>query len=268
MTRNIILIILFFNFISCRNIEENNLLKYSEENKSYEITKTEKYLNEKDSLIRKERKLVSVYDSKDRLISTNNNSFNFYNSKNKLSETKSVYRRKGNGIIVNITENKYLYNEKGNLIKIVNPAEKESIIKTFEYDEFGNLISEVGLREIINYEYSNRKIAKKTILENNEISEISKYKYDKLNRIITEDWFFSETDQMRIYYKYYPNNKLFSKRDSSYSKVTNPNQYVEFLKEYYYDIEDSIIEIRDLGRVASEKDFKLRGKTKFEYLKK
>jgi len=268
MTRNIILITLFFNFISCRNIEENNLLKYSEENKSYEITKTEKYLNDKDSLIRTERKLVSVYDSKDRLISTNNNSYNFYNSKNKLYETKSVYRRKPNSIILHITENKYLYNKKGNLIKIVNPEDKEDIIQTFEYDEFGNLISEVGPREIIKYEYSNGKVSIKTILENNLPSKISKYKYDKLNRIITEDWVFSETNQMKTYYKYYPNNKLFSKRDSSYSKVTNPNQYVEFLKEYYYNKEDSIIEIRDLGRVASEKDFKLRGKTKFEYLKK
>ena len=177
MTRNIILITLFFNFISCRNIEENNLLKYSEENKSYEITKTEKYLNDKDSLIRKERKLVSVYDSKDRLISTNNNSFNFYNSKNKLSETKSVYRRKPNSIILHITENKYLYNKKGNLIKIVNPEDKENIIQTFEYDEFGNLISEVGSREIIKYEYLNGKVSKKTILENNLPSNISKYKY-------------------------------------------------------------------------------------------
>ncbi|QLC65927.1 hypothetical protein LPB248_06410 [Flavobacterium sp. LPB0248] len=73
---------------------------------------------------------------------------------------------------------------------------------------------------------------------------------------------------MRSYYKYYPNNKLFSKRDSSYSKITNPNQYVEFLTEYYYDNKDSIKEIRNLGRVSCEKDFKLRGKAKFEYLKK
>lgn len=268
MKRNIILIFLFFNFISCRNIEEHNLLKYSEENKSYEIIKIEKNLNEKDSLIRKERNSVFVYNSKNKLINVNNNYFYFYNPNGKISETKSIYKREGKGNIVNITKNKYLYNEKGNLIKIVNPEENENVIKTLKYDKFGNLISEVGLRETINYEYLKGKIVKKTILENNEISKISNYKYDKWNRILTEDWVFSETNLMKTYYKYYPNNKLFSKRDSSYSKVTNPNQYVEFLTEYYYDKKDSIIEIRDLGRVASEKDFKIRCKTKFEYQKK
>ncbi|QLC65928.1 RHS repeat protein [Flavobacterium sp. LPB0248] len=176
MKRNIILIILVFSFISCRNIEENNLLRYSEENKSYQIIKSVKYLNEKDSLISGERKLVCVYDSKDRLINTNNNSFNFYNSKNKLSETKSVYKRKGNCIILNMRENKYFYNEKGNLIKIVNPADNENVIKTFEYDEFGNLISEVGFRETIKYEYSNGKVSKKTIFENSQISKKSQFK--------------------------------------------------------------------------------------------
>jgi hypothetical protein len=73
---------------------------------------------------------------------------------------------------------------------------------------------------------------------------------------------------MKTYYKYYSNNKLFSERDSSYSKVTNPNQFIEFLTEYYYDKNDSIIEIRDLGRVACEREFKIRGKRKFSYVKK
>ena len=73
---------------------------------------------------------------------------------------------------------------------------------------------------------------------------------------------------MRTYHKYNSNNKLFSERDSSYSKVTNPNQFIEFLTEYYYDKNDSIIEIRKLGRIYSEKNFKIRGKTKFRYLKK
>ncbi len=72
---------------------------------------------------------------------------------------------------------------------------------------------------------------------------------------------------MKTYYKYNSNNKLFSKRDSSFSTVTNPNQYIEFLTEYYYDKNDSLIEIRKLGRIYTEKEFKIRGKTKFKYLK-
>ncbi len=121
--------------------------------------------------------------------------------------------------------------------------------------------------ETINYEYLNGKISKKTIFEDNEISRISEYKYDKLNRIETEDWVFSGTNRMRTYYKYNSKNKLFSERDSSFSNVINPNEYVEFLTEYYYDKNDSIIEIRKSGRIHSENEFKIRGKTKFSYLK-
>lgn len=267
MKRNIFLIILLCNLISCGNLEENNLLESSEKNKSYQITKTENHLDEKNSLIGKEVYLIRVYDSKNNLINTNNNKFYFYNFSNKLTETKSIYKREGKGIISKIINHKYFYDKKGNLIKITDNSEKEEIIKKFKYDKFGNLESEIGIRKSINYQYLNAKISKKTIVEDNEVSKISEYKYDKFNRIKTEDWVFSGTNRMKTYYKYYSNNKLFSKRDSSFSKVTNPNQYVEFLTEYYYDKNDSIVEIRKLGRVDSEKEFKIRGKTKFSYLK-
>jgi hypothetical protein len=267
MKRNIFLIILLYNLISCGNLEENNLLEFSEKNKSYQITKTENHLDEKNSLIGKKSYLISVYDSKNNLINTNNNKFYFYDSSNKLTETKSIYKREGKGIISKIINHKYYYDKKGNLIKIINNSEKEEIIKRFKYDKFGNLESVIGIRESINYQYLNAKVSKKTITENNEISKTSEYKYDKFNRIETEDWVFSGTNRMKTYYKYHSNNKLFSKRDSSFSKVTNPNQYVEFLTEYYYDKNDSIVEIRKLGRVANEKEFKIRGKRKFSYLK-
>lgn len=267
MKRNIFLIILLCNLISCGNLEEHNLLESSEKNKSYQITKTENHFDEKDSLIGKKTYLVSIYDSKNNIINTNNNKFYFYDSSNKLTETKSVYKREGKGIISKIINHKYHYDKKGNLIKITDNSEKEEIIKRFKYDNYGNLESEIGMRETINYQYLNAKISKKTITEDNEISKISEYKYDKFNRIDSENWVFSGANRMKTYYKYYSNNKLFSKRDSSLSKVTNPNQYVEFLTEYYYDNNDSIVEIRKLGRVDRGKEFKIRGKTKFTYLK-
>ena len=70
MKRNIFLIILLCNLISCGNLEENNLLESSEKNKSYQITKTENHLDEKNSLIGKKYYLISVYDSKNNLINT------------------------------------------------------------------------------------------------------------------------------------------------------------------------------------------------------
>lgn len=268
MKRYLILIIVLCNLISCGNFEENNLLEYSEKNKSYQITKTEKHFNEKDSLIGKVNSSISVYNSKNRLININNNYFYFYDSIEKLTETKLVYRREGKGRITRIISHKYFYDQNKNLVNITDNTEKEETIKSLKYDKFGNLESEIGIREKIDYQYSNGTLSKKTIIENNEISKISKYKYDNFNRIETEDWIFSGTNRMKTYYKYYSNNKLFSERDSSYSKVMNPNQFVEFLKEYYYDKNDSIIEIRDLGRISCEREFKIRGKRKFSYVKK
>ncbi len=267
MKRHFFLLILLCSLTSCGNLEENSLLEYSEKNKSYQITKTENNLDEKDSIIRRETSETNVYDSKNNLINSNNITFYFYNSQNKLSETKSVYKREGKGLISKILKRKYLYDKNGNLIKIIDNTEDEEIIRELKYDKFGNLNSEIGLRETINYEYLNGKVSKKTVIEDNEISKISEYKYDKLNRIEIEDWVFSGTNRMKTYYKYNSNNKLFSKRDSSFSKVANPNEYIEFLTEYYYDKNDSLIEIRKLGRVSAEKEFKVRGKTKFRYLK-
>ncbi|MFC5684567.1 RHS repeat domain-containing protein [Flavobacterium sp. MAHUQ-51] len=267
MKRHFFLLILLCNLISCGNLEENSLLEYSEKNKSYQITITENNLNEKDSIIRRATSVTNIYDSKNNLINSNNLSFYFYNSQNKLSETKSVYKREGKGLISKILKHKYLYDKNGKLIKIIDNTKNDVIIWELKYDKFGNLKSEIGLRETINYEYLNGKVIKKTVIEDNEISKVSEYKYDKLNRIEIEDWVFSGTNRMKTYYKYNSNNKLFSKRDSSFSKITNPNQYIEFLTEYYYDKNDSLIEIRKLGRIYTEKEFKIRGKTKFKYLK-
>lgn len=269
--RNHFLIIFILFLTSCVKQEENNLLDYSDQNKSYQIIKIEKVFNKNDSLIR-QRSYFSLYDSTNRLINSDNTSFYFYNPNNNLSEVKTINKRNGTGRIREIIKYKYVYNQNNNLIKIIEVINNEKTIKTLEYDKSGNLKFETGdpesmVCETINYEYLNGKISKKTILEQKEISKVSEYKYDKLNQVTIEDWVFSGTNRMRTYYKYYKNNKLCSERDSSYSKITNPDQYVEFLTEYYYDKNDSIIEIRKLGRIAREKEFKVREKTKFEYKK-
>lgn len=266
MKRTIFFILFTIILTSCGKFEENQLLNYSDENKNYQVTTTAKKLNEKDSLIAKEQPFVRVYNLKNKLINVNNSSFYFYDKNDKLVEAKFVYKREGRSILAKIITDRYVYDKKGRLIKIVSGTEEEEmVIKTFKYNRLGKLESEISPFETINYEYLNNKISKKTILEDESVSKISEYKYDRFNRIIVENWVFSGTDQMITYYKYYPNNKLRTKRDSSYSNKTNPNEYVEFLTEYYYDKKDSIIERRNLGRILSEKTFKLRGKTKFEY---
>lgn len=263
-----ILIIFSLFLTSCTTIEEEKLLDYSNENTSYQITKVEEKFTGDDSLIRKTESL-RFYDSKNRLINSDNNSFYFYNQNNKLSEIIMLYRREGKGRIRGIEKQKYIYNANNHLVKIIDVSNKERTVKTLAYDAFGNLTSETNGPEMfsheINYEYSNGKVSRKTIHENNKISRVSQYKYDKLGRIIIEDWVFDETRQMRTYYTYHKNNKLYSERDSGYYKTTNPNQQIESLIEYYYDKNDSIIEIRKLDRSASEKEFKIRLKTKFEY---
>ncbi|MEY2922156.1 MAG: hypothetical protein RL108_778, partial [Bacteroidota bacterium] len=66
---------------------------------------------------------------------------------------------------------------------------------------------------------------------------------------------------------YYPNGKLFSERDSSFKKTNVPNEFVEFKTEYYYLKNDSLSRKKELGRVFSEKEFKLRGYETYDYKK-
>jgi hypothetical protein len=267
MKATLFLIFFILTLSSCGKFEEYDLLNYSDENKSYQITKIVKNLTENDSLYYKEQS-IHFYDKQNRLINSNNVTFYFYNSNGKISETKSIYKRKGRDLIPKIFIEKYFYDKRNSLIKIADITKKEEPLKTLKYNKLGKLISEFSFLETIYYEYSNNNLSKKTIIEDGKVSKISEYKYNASNKVIIEDWVFNDTkNRMRTYYTYYPNKKIFSKRDSCYSKTTDPNEYIEFLTEYYYDKKDSIIEIRNLGRVLSETKFKLRGKTKFEYKK-
>ena len=72
---------------------------------------------------------------------------------------------------------------------------------------------------------------------------------------------------MKTKFEYNEKGKLFREIDSSFNQGTNPNEFVEFMDEYKYDKNDSIIEIIILGRVLSESDFKVRGRKIFELKK-
>ena len=253
--------ILLFN--SCiGDIEKLKLDKYSEKNKSYEIEVFEKHFDEKDSLLSQKIKLM-VFDRKNRLINENNSIFYFYNSKNKINEVKSIYRR---GLKTSILEYDYLYDKNGNLKFIIY---NNDTIQYFLYDKYNQLI-EKGNRVSkfkTTFKRNDKNIIEETEYENGGIAKHSKFKYDSKQNKIINNWVFNRDQQMKTYYKYNTKNKLISERDSCITTFGNPNEFVEFLTEYYYDKNDSISEKRELGRVLSEKEMKLRGSTKFEYKK-
>ncbi|KAF2327390.1 hypothetical protein [Flavobacterium daemonense] len=263
MKRHLIFTILLLLLTSCGNIEESSLISNSKNDEKFRIVVTEKHLTEKDSVL-SEHKSFKVFDKLNRLINVNDNLFMFYNSNNKLINTKSIFKRKGKGL-AKIINREQFYDSFGNLIFILD--DNDTIAK-YTYDSNQKIIKEAYTYKQIIYEYKDNFNSKKIIIEDNDTSKVSNYFYDKTGKLVTENWTFSKKHEMKSFYKYYSNNKLFSKRDSSYVKTTNPNEYVEFLTEYYYDKNDSIIEIRDLGRVLSENEFKLRGKRIFEYRKK
>ncbi|KQB44065.1 hypothetical protein RCH33_3235 [Flavobacterium daejeonense] len=262
-----ILIFISISLTFCGKVEENRLIAETEKAEKYRISITETKVTDKDS-IWFEKKSFKVYDRLNRVINENDNSFLFYDSKNKLINTKLIYKREGKGF-PRIINRKRIYNSKGKLIAILNDSNPETdTIVTFTYNSSNKVIKEENNTQKTLYEYKNNLISKKTIIESNDTIKTSNYFYDKSGKIISEVWIFSGKNKVKSFYKYYPNNKLLSKRDSSYSVKSNPNEYVEFLTEYYYDKNDSISEIRSLGRVLSETDFKLKGKTKFKYRKK
>lgn len=262
--RNSILILLAI-FSSCGKIEENSLLSDAESNSKFTLTKITKSYTEKDSLWHTE-KLKRRYDSENRVISSNDISFYFYNSENKIIKTKNVYRR---GRITNILQDNYLYDSKGNLIAIVRNGNSsgQDTLQYFKYDSKNNLIFEGNEYRQKKYGYSANHLIEKQEIENGKVEKISKYKYYQNGKVKMEDWVFGETNKMRTYFTYYSDGKLFSERDSSFKKTNVPNEFVEFKTEYYYLKNDSLCRKKHLGRVFSEKEFKLRGYETFKYEK-
>lgn len=240
--------------------QELKLLNYSDKNENVKIEVTETEYDEKDSLI-SEKKYLKVFDSKNRLINKNNSVFYFYNDNNKIDETKFIYRR---GIVTKIIVDKYIYDKNGNLNLITTNFNTIDTIQTFKYNANNNLIEKSGKNIKHFYEYSREKIIEEKETQNNEVSKISHFVYDKNGNKIENNWVFGN-QKMKTYYIYNSKNLIISERDSCITVFGNPNEFVEFLTEFIYNQKDSIIEKRDLGRILSENDFKLRGKTKYYY---
>lgn len=260
------ILILLIIFSSCGKIDENSLLSEAESNSKFTLTKTSKNYTDKDSLWHTE-KLERDYDSKNRVISANDISFYFYNPNNKIAKTKYINRR---ARATSIIQEDYIYDSRGNLVAVVrndNSAGQDTL-KHYKYDLSNNLIYEGNEYWQKKYKYSGNRLIEKLEIENGKVGKISKYEYYQDGKVKTEDWLFGDRNKMRTYFTYYSNGKLFSERDSSFKKTNIPNEFVEFKTEYYYLKNDSLCRKKHLGRVFSEKEFKLRGYETYQYKKR
>ncbi len=251
---------------SCGNLEGDKLIAEFKAKESYRIWKTEKSTTKKDSVY-SERKSFKSYDAKDRLINVSNVRFYFYNNENnRIEKRKSIYRREGKGTAKIDTQN-YFYNKNGLLEYIIEKREKIDTLKSFKYDSEKNLIETKTNFRTVTQEFKNGTLKKRIVAERNSEPKISEFNYDSLNRPKIENWVFSGNQRMKTKFEYNEKGKLYKEIDSSFNQGTNPNEFVEFMTEYKYDRNDSIIEIKKLGRVLSGTDFEIRGKTLIEWKK-
>jgi len=248
---------------SCGNLEEYNLISEFKEKESYRIWTVKKHLTKTDSIFA-ERTFFKSYDSKKRLININNVQFYYYNDEeNRIKNIKSIYKREGKGIAKIDTEN-YEYDENGLLKYIIEEREHIDTIKTYTYDSERNLIKTKTNYRTVSQEFENGLLKKKVITEGNSEPKISEFHYGTTNQPIIENWVFSGNHRMKTRFEYNENDMLLRETDSSFNQGTNPNELVEFMTEYKYDTNDSIVEIVELGRVLSESNFKIRGRILFE----
>lgn len=264
MLKYISLLIISSWMFSCSgDTEKRRLLRFSDENKKYEFEIVEKDFNEKDFL-NFEKKNYKVLDSQHRVINENNLKFSFYNNHNKLSEIKSVYRRAGK---TNILTYRYLYDSKQNLKLLTYHFNKIDTIQIFKYNKLNQLVQKdyPFRKSSIKYKYIKDKISEITEFENGEVSKYSTFIYDDKGNKLIEDWTLNGKQRMRTYFTYNSKNKLISERDSSFTNSGHPNECVESLDKYYYDKNDSLKEKTQYDRILSEREFKYRGKTTYDY---
>lgn len=242
---------------SCESKERSNLISEFEDLEEYRVWITEKSLDEKDSVFH-ERKSFKVFDSKDRLINEGNYKFYYYqNGTDRIEKTANVFVRNRN--VKNYTE-QYEYDENGLLKYILRVGEIIDTIKSFKYDEYGNLIESKTEYGTVKQEFEDGLLKKRIKTEGDGETRISELKYDSLKRPLVENWVFSNDHRMKTRFEYYPDGKLYRKTDSSYASEKNPNVIVEFRQEYLYDKNDSVSEIIQLGRILSGTDFFVRGR--------
>lgn len=264
MSKQIFVGLSSFLIISCvGDFEEKKLLDYSYKNSKLHFEITEKDYNEKDSLNFEEKRFI-ILDSQNRIINKNNLQFLFYNNQNKLKEIKSVYRRGGK---TNILSYEYFYDKKQNLKFITYQYNETDTIQIFKYNKLSQLIQKdyPFRKSSIKYKYDKDQISEIVEFENGKVSKYSKFIYDDKGNKSIQNWIFNENQKMRTYFKYNSKNKLISERDSSFTNSGNPNENVEFLDKYFYDKNDSLVEKKHYDRILSEKEFKYRGKTTYNY---
>ncbi|RQO34370.1 hypothetical protein DBR39_20300 [Chryseobacterium sp. KBW03] len=253
------------SLVSCKgDLKELKLLRYSDKNKKYEFKIYERNYNQNDSLYIV-KTYFKIFNSYNQVINKNNTQFLFYNDQHKIDELISVYHR---GRIANVLSYKYHYNKDGKLNSVVQEHDnKIDTVQSYLYNKSNQLIENKSGIDKVKYTYERDKLIEVTEFEDNEVSKNSKFIYDNKGNKSVQNWVFNGNQKMRTYFKYNSKNKLISKRDSSMNIHNNPNEYVEFLTQYQYDNNDSLVEEKDFGRVLSEKDFKYRGKTTYEYKK-
>jgi len=246
---------------SCENIERSNLISEFEDLEEYRVWVTEKSIDEKDSVYH-ERKTFKAFDSKDRLINQGNFKFYYYqNGTDRIEKTTNVFVRDRK---VNIHTEQYEYNENGLLKYILRVGENIDTIKSFRYDENGNLIESKTGNRILIQEFEDGLLRNRVKTEGDEEPRISEFEYDSLKRPIVENWVFSGDHRMKTRFEYYVDGKLYRETDSSCAPGNSPNSIVEFRDEYLYDKNDSISEIIQLGRIQSGTDFYLHGRKTYD----
>lgn len=249
--------------ISCvKSSEENQMIKYSNENSFLKLEIIKSELDNKDSLLNQVKK-IRIFDKKNRLINQNNLIFYYYNADDKKTNVKFIYKRGGT---TNILRQYYIYDVNGNLqfVKFDNDT-----IKYYLYNKQNQLI-EVGNKSSnfkTIYKFLNNRIYNEIEVMNDTVISDFKFLYNQKGNIIIKEHVFNVNQKIKTYYNYNNRNKLISERDSCLTTFGNPNEYVEYLTEYFYDKNDSLIEKRNSGRILSENFFKIRNKTKYEYKK-
>ena len=256
-----ILILILFGCSPKEEIVDFQLISEYKLKEQHRISKTEYSYNKRDSLY-SDRTTFKSYDSKNRLINENNSLFYNYNELDNIDKEISIYRRDR---IVKVDTTKYVYDKNQNLKHKIRLSDPLDTLTTNDYNSKGKLMKSDKSFITELFEYDGDKLIKKTTITRGVESRISNFTYDSLGRLSIDNWVFSGENKMKTKYTYDTNSRLITEVDSSLNLKSNPKSYVEFKTEYKYNEIDSIIEIRELGRVQSEKDFKYRSKTIIEY---
>lgn len=134
----------------------------------------------------------------------------------RLSDGKCIYTGYNDG-----EEYVYTYSN-GHLESTTHHEEYGMIIRDYEFDEFGNVISEAGFRWVYKYEYEDGKMVKRTFTVSNNVHEVLCYKYDE--RGIIEELRTDEDGCQNVteysYEKVDKNTTLVSLSNGSYEMVT------------------------------------------------